>query len=139
MHLWAPEGYVALDFSKRHLTLIQPSAELRGLDVRRLDPAGLARVKEQLFGRYFQVLELDRREGDQLTAELQDFVHCLSTGCRPRVTGEDGRDAIALAGRILASIRSHSWSGQAGGPTGPTHLPLPLGALFQPLPGEAAA
>jgi predicted dehydrogenase len=141
LHLWAPEGYVSLDFARRHLTLIQPSEETRmkGLDTRKLDQAGLARLKEQLFSRHLQVLELDRREGDQLTAELQDFVHCVRTGASPRVTGEDGRDAIALATRILKSLRSHAWNGQASGPIGPLDLPAPLGPLFQPRLGEAAA
>jgi predicted dehydrogenase len=138
MHLWAPEGYVALDFARRHLTLVQPSAPLRGrtLNVARLDPA---RFKEELFGRHLKVLELDRREGDQLTRELQDFVHCVRTGTRPRVSGEDGRDAIALATRILESIQMHAWNGNAGGPAGPLDLPAPLGPLFPPHRDQAAA
>jgi predicted dehydrogenase len=141
MHLWAPEGYAALDFAKRHLTLIQPSEEIRarGLDTLKLDQAGQAALKEQLFRRHLQVLELDRREGDQLTAELRDFVHCVGTGERPRVSGEDGRNAIALATRVLESLRAHSWNGLATGPTGPTNLPPPLRPLFQPHVGGAAA
>jgi predicted dehydrogenase len=139
MHVWAPEGYVALDFARRHLTLVQPSEELRGLDPRLLEPAALARLKEQWFGRYLQVLELDRKDGDQLTAELQDFVHCVRTGGRPRVTGEDGHGAIALAARVLQCVHGHSWTGKSDGPTGPAHLPRPLGPLFQLGRGEAAA
>lgn len=132
MHVWAPEGYVALDFSKRHLTLIQPSED-------RPDPPALALLKEQLFGRHFQVLELDRREGDQLTCELQEFIRCLVTGAPPRVSGVDGRNALALATRILEAIRGHCWNGVAGGPTGPVQVPPPLGRLFQPAQGEVAA
>jgi len=141
MHVWAPEGYVGLDFSKRHLTLVQPSEELRvrNLNPRKLDPVSLAMLKDQLFGRYLQVLELDRQEGDQLTKELQHFINCVRTGSEPRVSGEDGRNAIALASRILEAIQTHSWNGVASGPTGPVHLPAPLGPLFQPTKGEAAA
>jgi predicted dehydrogenase len=139
MHVWAPEGYAGLDFARRHLTLVQPTEELRSLDARRLDPPALGLLKEQLFGRHLQVLELDRREGDPLTAELEDFVRCVRTGCRPRVSGEDGHDAVALAARVLESIRSHSWDGRAGGPTGPGQLPAPLGPLFHPAKGGAAA
>src|SRR5207248_4983579 len=41
MQVWGPEGYARVDFSKRKLTLVQPSEEVRrhGLDPRRLDPA----------------------------------------------------------------------------------------------------
>jgi predicted dehydrogenase len=141
MRVWAPEGFVGLDFSKRHLTLVQPSEELRtgNLNLRHPDSGALGVLKEQLFGRYLQVLDLDRQDGDQLTKELQHFLYCVRIGCQPRVSGEDGRDAIALAGRILESIRNHCWNGVAGGPMGPVHLPAPLGPLFLPTQGEAAA
>jgi predicted dehydrogenase len=141
MRLWAPEGYVSLDWAQRRLTLVQPSAPLRqhGLDVRRLSPSALATLKDELYGRHLEVLHLDRNRGDQLTRELQHFIHCVRTGERPRVRGEEGRDALALATRVLESLRAHPWEGQAGGPTGPLHLPSPLGPLFQPLEDDAAA
>jgi hypothetical protein len=50
----------------------------------------------------------------------------------PRVTGEDGRDALALADRILASVTRHPWNGTIDGPVGPKAMPTPLGKLFEP-------
>jgi predicted dehydrogenase len=142
MCLWAPEGYARVDFARRKLSLIQPSEELRrhGLDPKKLDPAALALLMDQLFGRHLQVLDLDcQRPSDQLTAELRDFVRCVETGGRPRVSGEDGRDAIALATRVLDSIRHHAWEGHDDGPVGPAHLPTPLGRLFAAADEEEAA
>jgi predicted dehydrogenase len=141
MQVWGAEGFACLDFAKKHLTLVQPSDELRRhrLDPRRLDPAGLARLKAELYGRHLQTLELDCQGGDQLTCELQDFLHCVRSGERPRASGEEGRDAVALAGRVLESLRNHPWEGRADGPVGPLHLPAPLGSLFQPAQGGAAA
>jgi predicted dehydrogenase len=141
MQIWAPEGYLSLDFAKRGLTLIQPSEALRqrGLDVRRLSPSSLATLKDDLFGRHLEVLHLDRNQGDQLTRELQHFIHCVRTGETPRVRGADGRNALALATRVLESLRGHCWQGQLGGPTGPLHLPAPLGPLFQSHENEVAA
>jgi predicted dehydrogenase len=141
MQVWAAEGFACLDFAKKHLTLVQPSEELRGrrLDPRRLDAAGLARLKAELHGRHLQALELDCQGGDQLTCELQDFLHCVRTGARPRVSGEEGRDALALATRVLESLGRHAWDGRPDGPAGPQQLPEPLGPLFQPARGEAAA
>jgi predicted dehydrogenase len=132
MQVWAPEGHVRVDFSARKLTLMQPSEEVRknGLDPRKLDQGSLARLKDELFTRHLQVLELDRNQGDQLTRELQHFVQCVQTGETPRVSGKDGRDALALAHRILGCMRTHRWDDKADGPVGPTHLPAPLGPLF---------
>jgi predicted dehydrogenase len=141
MHLWGPEGYARVDFSKRHLALVQPSEQLRqqARQRRPLDAASLVALKEGLFGQYLQVRELERKEGDQLARELQEFVHCVRTGARPRVNGEDGLRALALAMRILASLRAHGWEGHAEGPAGPWQLPAPRGPLFQPFSNEAAA
>jgi predicted dehydrogenase len=141
MSIWSPEGYVGLDFGKRLLQLVQPSDSLRrhGLDPRRLTTVALARLRDDLFGQHFQTLHLDCNCGDQLTRELAHFVQCVRTGTQPRVSGEDGLRALALADRILQSLRNHQWNGHAGGPTGPMNLPAPLGPLFLPLAGDVAA
>jgi predicted dehydrogenase len=143
MRIFGPEGYVGIDFARRRLTMIQPSEQLRrqGINTRKLDPAALALLKNEMFGRHLEVLHLDCNRGDQLTNELEHFVDCVRTGARPRVSGEDGRDAVALATRILDSIRTHAWNGTADGPTGPTQLPTPSGALFpsSEAEGEVAA
>jgi predicted dehydrogenase len=135
LRVWAPEGYAGIDFVTRKLHLVQQSEEVRrhGLRVDQMDAAAKARLKDEVFGRYLQVLTLDGdRRHDQLTAELRHFVDCVRTGGRPRVTGEDGRDALALAERVLAAVRSHPWDGAADGPLGPGGLPQPAGYLFTP-------
>src|SRR5438093_11257166 len=115
MRIWAPEGYAALNFAKRRLTLVQPSNDFRrqGLRACRPKPASRRLAKAGIFGSQLEVLELDCNRGDQLTRELRHFVECVRTGARPRVTGEDGRDAIAIAMRILEAVRAHHWEGGA--------------------------
>ena len=143
MQIWSPEGFVGLDFANRKLTLVQPSDNLRrnGLDPAGLSPAARAMLKDELFGRHLEVFQRDCQAvgPDPLTRELLHFVECVRTGQRPRVSGEEGRDALALASRVLECIGSHHWEGHAGGPTGPSWLPKPIGAFFQPSIGEAAA
>lgn len=41
--------------------------------------------------------------GEPLALELEAFVHCVRTGERPRVSGEDGLEAVRLAQRVLAA------------------------------------
>ena len=97
----------------------------------KLDAAAKARLKDDVFGRYLQVLNLDAdRKGDQLTAELKHFLDCVRTGNQPRVTGRDGRNALELAERVLTALRNHQWEGAAEGPLGPSSLPSPAGYLF---------
>ena len=135
LRVWAPEGYAGIDFVSRKLTLVQPGDELRrhGLRADKMDAAAKARLKDEIFGRYLQVQHRDEdRTCDQLTSELRHFVDCVKTGRRPRVTGEDGRDALELAERVLAALRLHAWTGSADGPVGAGAFPRPSGWLFQP-------
>ncbi|CAN5513002.1 Gfo/Idh/MocA family oxidoreductase [soil metagenome] len=142
LRVWAPEGYAGIDFVSRKLTLVQASPELRmmGIRVDRMDAATKARLKDDLFGRYLQVMNVDAdRSNDQLTSELKHFIDCVKFGRTPRVTGEDGRDALNLAERILTSVRSHSWQGNMDGTTGPNRMPRPAGWLFDPPRASEAA
>src|SRR5262249_22742507 len=84
---------------------------------RPLDETVLASMRSDLFGRYLEKIELDCTGNgpDQLTRELAEFVTSVRTGAPVRVPGEQGRDALALAGRILDSLRRHVWDGRAGG------------------------
>jgi predicted dehydrogenase len=140
MRIYAPEGYVGVDFAKRHLVLVQPSENLRchGLDPRLLTPAGMTRLREELFDRHLQSCEVACESGDQLTRELRHFIYCVQTGTMPRVSGEDGVRAIEVASRILDSVRSHHWDNRSEGPTGPHQMPAPLGRLFLSDEREAA-
>jgi predicted dehydrogenase len=143
LRIWAPEGYAGIDFVSRKLTLVQPGEEVRrhGIRVDRMDAAAKSRLKDELFGHYMHVLHLDGdRKNDQLTSELRHFVDCVKFGRRPRVTGEDGRDAIELAERVLEALSKHQWNGTPDGPTGPDECPNPSGWLFMPpIPRSEAA
>jgi len=142
MRVWAPEGYAKVDFGRRRLTLVQPSDEVRqfGLDPRKLPPAARATIRDDLFGKYLEMEEVEcQRTGDALTRELQDFVQSVQLGRQPRVTGEDGLNAMMVADWILREIARHAWDGRIDGPRGPSSLPQPVGHLFPPPDHEAAA
>lgn len=141
LRIWAPEGYAGIDFVTRKLHLVQQSDELRrhGLRPEKMDAAAKGRIKDEVFGRYLEVRNVDGdRKWDQLTNELRHFVECVKHNRTPRVTGEDGRDALALAERILASVRSHQWTGMPDQFVGPMNMPAPAGKLFEQAKSEAA-
>lgn len=137
MRLWGAEGYAAVDFARRQLTLMQPAEALRQgwPRLRPLDPALAASLKTELFGRFVETQQIDcsqRHVKDQLTRELEEFVACVRSGTRPRVDGQAGTSALELASRIVERIRTHTWEGRCDGATGPTQLPAPRGLLFGP-------
>jgi predicted dehydrogenase len=139
--IWGPEGYAETDFAQRRVTLIQPSDDVRlcGLDPQQLDAASRSRLREELFTRHLETVTIDGQHRDQLTAELAHFVDCVRTGRQPAVTGVHGRDALALAERILFSIEHHAWYGIPEGPKGPHDLPAAVGVLFERASRRTAA
>jgi predicted dehydrogenase len=46
-------------------------------------------------------------EGEPLVRELADFARAVRTRREPLVTGDSGRQALALAGEVLEAIAKH--------------------------------
>lgn len=55
-------------------------------------------------------LEIAVERAEPLERELADFVRCVRDRAEPLVSGRTGRDALALAQRVLASIEAHRGS-----------------------------
>ncbi|MFO0928809.1 MAG: hypothetical protein U0736_17610 [Gemmataceae bacterium] len=142
MQVWGPEGYAGVDFARRQLKLMQPGDALRRGWPGPVpnDPALIASLKTELFGRHVEMLDVDcsqRHSRDQLTRELDEFIRCVRTSGRPRVDGQAGAAALEVATRIVERIRTHAWEGRADGATGPHELPAPQGRLFAPAAAES--
>ena len=60
---------------------------------------------------------------DALALEQDDFWRSIRTPGQPRVSGQAGRDALAVAEQILARIDGHCWDASDDGPVGPWALP----------------
>ena len=140
MQIWSARSMAAIDFSARTTTTIRPSETLlrRRFDVASLSP-------EQIVG-YDKLGLLEEhlpRQTEQFPAvdalalELDDFIDSIRNRHAPRVTGEQARDAVALAEEILVEIDRHVWDASSDGPVGSHALPRPRvipGPHFQSIP-----
>ena len=115
MRIWSTEGYASLDFAAKSATLVQPSDEfLSGrLDLDGVDLSQPMAVKEHLFGKVLRVDQVQTAGREPLALEIEDFVHALRGGTRPRVGGDDALRAMRLADQILKSLNAHHWDGDA--------------------------
>jgi len=125
MQIWSEQGFVAIDFGNRSAAVATPNEAIlrREMDFESLDTAARTRVKDRLFNDVLKVESLEIAATNALADELRDFVDSVRLHREPRVTGQQGRDALALADAILDSIAEHSWHGAAAGPTGPLARP----------------
>jgi predicted dehydrogenase len=127
LHVWSDRGFASVDLATRSGTLVRPNAEIleRRFALAQLPPQRLERLKEHLFEDLLPIEHFQAPACDQITAELEDFADSIRQGRRPRVTGEQGRDALAVAERILREIENHLWDGDRQGRIGPRALPQP--------------
>ena len=127
MQVWSARGLASIDFAARTSTLIRPSETLlaRRFDANSLTPAQVEHYREHLLEEHLPRQQIQSEAVDALALELADFVEAVRTRRPPRVTGQQGRDAVALAEQILTEIRAHAWDGTAEGPVGPLATPPP--------------
>jgi predicted dehydrogenase len=110
--LFSSDGYVSLDFTKNYGLMITKGPEFDSgrAELREFDLSALAARKDWITSKVLSVVELDLSASERpLQAELDSFLRSVQTGKEPEVTGEDGRDALALADRIVRAIEAQRW------------------------------
>jgi len=140
MHIWSLQGFAGIDFATRTTTLVRPSDALRRreFDVRRLSAGQVEYYRQHLAEEHLPREQLQFDAVDALALEIEDFVESIRTLRPPRVSGEAGRDALAVAEQILARIHTHAWDDAPDGPVGPhcrprrSVIPAPQLAVIPP-------
>lgn len=127
MQVWSERGFATMDFGTRAARLVHPHESLlrRDFAAQKLSAAEVDRLKDHLFEDLLRIEDFQAEPADQLTAELRDFADSIQQGRQPRVSGVQGRDAVAIAERVLDAIAAHQWDGRRSGR---------IGALAQPMP-----
>jgi predicted dehydrogenase len=90
MRFFQPHDYVAVDYATRHASI-----------------SSLAPPSSTGSWPGVQVRHLDIVDVEPLRAEIELFLEAAHAGRPAPVTGEEGRQALALAERLLDSIRRH--------------------------------
>ncbi len=106
MQVWTARAYANIDFASRTTTLVRPSETLlRGeFHADQLSAEQVEYYKTHLAEEHLPREQKTYDAVDALALELQDFVDSIRMVRQPRVSGQAGRDALAVAEQILASI-----------------------------------
>jgi len=124
--VWSARGFAAIDFGAGTATLVEPSTSIAQREFNAADatPEQAARLKERLFQDLLIKRKLEPRKANAIADEQRDFVHAIRNNRGPRVSGEQGRNAVALAEKILHEIARHEWDGHTAGRIGPHATPV---------------
>jgi predicted dehydrogenase len=125
MQVWSERGCVSLDFASRAAATVRPVTELlqREFDLDDISPETRTHLKEHLFEDLLQLERCEAAEKNALLEELNDFAASIHEEREPRVTGQQGRDVLAVAEQILEAIDRHQWDGNSDGRIGPLAMP----------------
>ncbi|MCA9260294.1 MAG: Gfo/Idh/MocA family oxidoreductase, partial [Planctomycetales bacterium] len=129
MHVYTPRLFAALDFGTRRATVVEPRSDVasRRFDAAQLSPEEQDACRERLFDDVLKRQTLPAVELNAIEEELRDFARAIRFDVAPRVSGEAGRDAVAVAQQVLEAIEHHAWDG-AGIFCGPNAMP-PAGPI----------
>ncbi len=135
MHIYGEQSYAGIDFAAGNAKIIRPSERVRRrqIDVQQLSPDERRQLQERLFTDLLLVEDVTVEKRNAILDEQHDFVISIHSGQPPQVTGQHGRDALAVAERILAQIHEpHPSARRAAPPQGP-HWDLVPQRASQPI------
>jgi predicted dehydrogenase len=107
MHVWSAEGFAAIDFATRTATTVRPSETLlqRQFHVDALTPEQLDYQRTHFADEHLPRSQATYDAVDALAMEDGDFVESIRDSREPRVNGQAGRDALAVAEQVLAAMK----------------------------------
>lgn len=111
-HVFAEDGFAALDLAKHKATLVKPSEAFATGHVRfsDIDQEEMERIKGSLFTEILPKREITVEPRNAILEEQHDFLQSIREHKSPLVPGTDGRAALQVAESILDSIARHKWS-----------------------------
>jgi predicted dehydrogenase len=129
MSIFTSRGSASLNFATHEATVVKPCEDVLRREFRadRLSPDERGYWKEHLFDQLLVRKQHQAPAGNAIQDEQRDFARAVRDGKAPRVDGAAGRDAVAVAERILECIEEHAWDGTSTGRHGPFAMPaLPI-------------
>ena len=66
-------------------------------------------LKDRVFGEWIQPEEIQADSSDAMQLELEDFKDAIRNGRSPRVSGQEGVNAMAVADQVLESLNLWSY------------------------------
>ncbi len=123
MQIWSRSGWAKVDFGSLESTVVFPNDAIRErqFDIDSLSPEEIDHYREHFFEEALITKRHNSQGIDAIEQEQKDFFDSILTPRTPRVTGRQGRDAVAVAEQVLDAIESHAWDSQHRGPMAVPH------------------
>jgi predicted dehydrogenase len=113
LRFFEPRQYVSIDYARQDLLVIRLDSEIAAaIAAAKADPAALAKLAAASGATGpapgLSFVKSPVTPGEPLRLEILSFLETVRTRCAPRVTARQGREALALALEIQASMAAHA-------------------------------
>jgi predicted dehydrogenase len=124
MQIFGTEGFASINLAESKVTLVSVPGWLkqRKYDVLDTTPEQQAFIREQLFNKILPKSELKIPTTNAILSEQKDWISAIRNGDTPKITAEQGRQAVEIAQSVLDSLAAHRWSQKDPATTGPFSL-----------------
>ncbi|TWT48634.1 Gfo/Idh/MocA family oxidoreductase [Botrimarina hoheduenensis] len=127
MQCWSDDGYTAFDFATGSAKTVRPSSQVLQRQFSVATVTASQRERLVAGGLFTDVLVTTEHKAPAINAiehELLDFDRAIRTHTEARVSGQQGRNAVAVATCIIEAIAHHRWDGVGSSRVGPFAVPF---------------
>ena len=121
MQIFGTDGFAQIDFTNSKVTVIEVPSWIRNreLDFFQLSAEQQAFVRESLFENVLKKTAIEVPRSNAILDEHQDWINAIKNGVEPKVSIEQGTEAIEIACSVLDSLNTHRWEQRNLASTGP--------------------
>ena len=142
MQIFGTDGFASINLAKSTVTVVSVPdwMKQRKYDVLDTTPEQQAFIREHLFEKILPRTELEIPTTNAILSEQKDWISAIRNGETPRITAEQGRQAVEIAQSVLDSMAAHRWSQKEPATTGPfSVIPESMAGFAQMLTGKLKA
>ncbi len=110
--IFGTAGYANVDLAESKVSFVHVPNWVRERRYNLIDttPDQQAMIREQLFSRILPKSEVEVPRTNAILDEQTDWVRAIGTQRQPRVTVQQGAQAVSIADRVIAAIQSNAWN-----------------------------
>jgi len=140
VQIFGTEGFATVNLADSTITAVRIPSWLRQREYDALEatPEQQAWIREKLFESVLKKEQIAVPTTNAILCEQQDWIESVKNGTTPRVSVQQGTEAVAIAESVLNQINTHRWSDTELRMTGPLPTLEPTGAVDE-IPADITA
>ena len=131
IQIFGTDGFASVNLADSTVTAIRIPSWLRQreYDVLETTPEQQAWIREKLFESVLKKQQIAVPTTNAILCEQQDWIESILSGSTPRISAQQGSEAVAIAQSVLDQINTHRWSDTELRMTGPMPTLEPTGTV----------